>query len=202
MLKKIFPILLIIIAITLFFWYIKPAYQDTEATRSQIEEYETSLSQITEIQEIRDNLLRKYNQLPQTNIYVVNRVLPESLDEVRLLVELNQIALPYNLRVQDIEFTNRSDSQESLERQERSEAPRKVYEFAQVSFSVKGSYADAVTFARDVEKSTRLIDITGFTGGLSDNDRRASGIEEGPPSGQDNTYTITGITYWLPNQNL
>ncbi|MEX2514677.1 MAG: hypothetical protein WD335_00930 [Candidatus Paceibacterota bacterium] len=207
--KLILPITLIVLGIIAFFLYIKPVYQDTAAIRSEIEEYETALSQVGEIQKIRDDLLRQYNQLPQTSIYIMNRILPDSLDTVRLLVELNQMALPHNLSVQGISFTNRSDSEDNRNRNSEDAAPRKSYESAQTSFSVSGPYENVLDFVRDIERSTRLIDITRLTvtGPEADGEDGADITAEDLAgltslSGQENIYTITGMTYWFSNEDL
>lgn len=204
--KLILPISLIVLGIVAIFMYIYPAYQDARDIQSEIDEYETALSQVGEIQQLRDNLLRQYNQLPQTSTYVMNRVLPDSLDTVRVLVELNQMALPHNLSVQGITFTNRSDSAESREQNAEEAAPRKPYESAQLNFSVSGSYENVLSFVRDVEQSTRLIDITRLTvrGPEADEEDGVSGenlAELTSLSGQDNVYSITGMTYWFSNEN-
>lgn len=204
--KLILPISLIVLGIVAIFMYIYPAYQDARDIQSEIDEYETALSQVGEIQQLRDNLLRQYNQLPQTSTYVMNRVLPDSLDTVRVLVELNQMALPHNLSVQGITFTNRSDSAESREQNAEEAAPRKPYESAQLNFSVSGSYENVLSFVRDIEQSTRLIDITRLTvrGPEADEEDGVSGenlAELTSLSGQDNVYSITGMTYWFSNEN-
>jgi|GEM_PF-1079119 Tfp pilus assembly protein PilO len=210
--KLALPIILIILGIASFFWYTQPMYQATDAIQEEIDEYETALSQVGEIQQIRDDLLRQYNQLPRTNLYVMSRVLPERLDTVRMLVELNQIALQYNMTVQDIAFTERTDDKENRPRRntEEQDTKPKQYESAKVNFAVTGTYEDVTNFVKDVERSTRLIDIIQFqVGGTEEEFNSDSGQgevvvsfgEEGPPSGEDNMYTITGMTYWLPNED-
>lgn len=212
MTKLALPIILIILGIGSFFWYTQPTYQATDAIQGEIDKYETALSQVNEIQQIRDDLLRQYNQLPRTNLYVMSRVLPERLDTVRMLIELNQIALRHNMTVQDITFTERTDAQQNRSRNNEEDSQPKPYESVKVNFAVTGTYEDVNSFVQDVERSTRLIDIIQFQVGNLEGGSGGGGgegevaisfnEEEGEyQSGEDNTYSITGMTYWLPNED-
>lgn len=199
--KLLLPILLIILAIFSVFWYSWPQYQSTATLRAEIDDYDTALSQVNEIQQIRDRLLSRYNQLPQSSLYIMDRILPYSLERVRYLIELDQIALRSNLDVQDISFTAPPTPDQGSD--DAPAAPSKPYESSRVTFSVSGPYPDVLSYLRDLERSAQLIDIVqvAVQARTEDDMQLGSPEEIGPPSGEDNTYTITGVTYWMPNED-
>lgn len=200
--KLLLPILLFILAIFSFFWYTQPAYDATSDIKDDIEEYDTALSQVNEIQQIRDELLSRHNQLPDSSLYVMHQILPRSLDTVRFLIELDQIAITHGLGVQNISFT---DQQQEAGSSDEETVPDKPYESTRVTFSTSGSYEEVLSFLRDVEQSARLMDIVeltvgGDTANLSEEDQ-SQAEETGFPSGEQNTYSVTADTYWINNED-
>lgn len=202
--KLVLPIVMIIIGVVSVFWYTWPAYQETGDIKSDIDEHETALEQVNEIQQIRDSLLGQYNGIPESNLYVIDRILPDELNTIRMLIELDQIAVSSGLSVSDISFSNRSDQVADVTQQEQPVGPQKPYESAELSFSVSGSYGDALAFIRNIERSTRLIDILELSISNKSESNEEGGTvrpeEQTAPLGDDITFSITGMTYWLPNE--
>jgi len=202
--KLVLPIAMIIIGVISVFWYSWPAYQETNEINSDIEEFETALDQVNEIQQIRDNLLGQYNEIPESNLYVVDRILPNELNTVRMLIELDQIAISSGLSVSDISFSNRSDQVTDISQGDQPVGPQTPYESAELSFSVSGSYDDALAFIRNIERSTRLIDILELSiSNQSEEEQEGQTVapsEQTAPLGDNISFSITGKTYWLPNE--
>lgn len=204
--KLLLPILFILIAIVSFFWYTQPAYNDTSSIQAEIEEYDTAIEQVAEIQQIRDSLLSRYNQLPQSTLYVIDRVLPQELDTVRFLIELQQVALRSDLQINDISYGGGGGDDEGGVGSvgDSSVVPNKPYQSAAVSFSTSGSYAEVLEFIRAIEQSARIIDIVEVS--ISAGSEEGIGIgeeteENALPSGENNAYQITAYTYWLNDQD-
>lgn len=203
--KLLLPILFILIAVVSFFWYTQPTYNDTSSIQDEIEEYDTAIDQVAEIQQIRDSLLSRYNQLPQSTLYVIGRALPQELDTVRFLIELQQVALRSDLQINDISYGGEGGDEGGVGSIGDTDAvPDKPYRSAAVSFSTSGPYTDVLEFVRAVEQSARIIDIVevSISAGGEDGIGIGDEVEENAlPSGENNTYQITAYTYWLNDQD-
>lgn len=202
--KLLLPILLLVIAIASFFWYTQPAYNDTSSIQSEIEEYDTALDQVAEMQQIRDGLLSQFNQLPQSTLYIINRVLPQELDTVRFLIELQQVALRSNLQINEISYGGGGRDRGVGSVGDGAAVPNKSYNSAMVTFSTSGPYPDVLEFIRAVEQSARIIDIVDVSisaGGEDEIELGQTADANALPTGERNTYQITAYTYWLNDEN-
>lgn len=193
--KLLLPTILFIIAISSFFWYTKPTYEEISTINDEISQYETALNQVSEIQKTRGELMAEYEQIPQDNLYVLSRILPTSFDRVRFLIEMDRIATANGLTAQDVSFSNSSG-----------EGTSGIYQSTEVSFSTSGSYEEVQSFIRDVEQSARLIDITelsisGTSGGSGGSGGSGDTFISSGPTGGQNTYEFTGKTYWLTDES-
>lgn len=200
--KLLLPIFFLLVAIASFFWYTQPAYQDTGDIQAEIEEYDTALDQVGEIQQLRDGLLTRYNQLPQSSLYVVNRILPQSLDTVRFFIELQQVAIRNNLSINQISFGG-DDPDQGAGSVGDTAVPDKPYDSAKVTFSTSGPYFDVLDFIREVEQSARVIDIVEVSISAGGEELSIGSDDPGAlPSGEQNVYQITAYTYWLNDEDL
>jgi Tfp pilus assembly protein PilO len=166
------PTVLVIAAVFSFFWYSKPAYNEVRDLRSSIDEYDTALSRVAEIQDIRDQLLTRYSSLPGSSLYVLYKILPDEVSSVRFLIELDQVATKHGLTIQEPTYEGIDD-----------EEGAGSYQPTKVNFSTAGSYEDVLDFIRDVERSARLIDIVEMSVAAN-----SSSNDSTVQSGELNTY--------------
>jgi|AntRauTorcE11897_2_1112592.scaffolds.fasta_scaffold01107_7 Tfp pilus assembly protein PilO len=191
--KLLLPILFTALAIFSFFWYTEPAFSELQDLRAEIDEYDTALQQVSEIQQVRDQLLARSNQISENNLYLLNQILPPELDQVRLVIALNQIAAANGLAVQGVSFLEPEAEEEG--------GANEAYKSAEVTFSTSGSYDDVLAFMRDIEQSARLSDIIRLN--ISDPSASDSGGSSDTGTlitGAQNVYNFTVLTYWLPSK--
>lgn len=202
--KLLLPILFFLVAITSFFLYTQPVYQEMGDIQQDIERHDDALDQLSEIQQLRDSLLGRYNQLPQSTLYVADRVLPQSVDTVRFLIELQQVALRHDLSINDISYGNDSDDGEGSGTVEGSVVPDKSYNSAEVTFSTSGPYPEVLDFIREIEQSARIIDIVEMSVSAGGEEGIEIGSDEDPdalPSGEQNVYQMVAYIYWLNDED-
>lgn len=178
----IIPTVLVLIGVLSFFSYTMPAYDEVKTLRASIEEYDTALSRVTEIQQIRDQLLSRYNSLPESSLYVLYKILPDEVNSVRFLIELDQIATEYGLTIQEPSYNNIDD--------EDSNDP---FRSTEVTFMTTGAYEDVSDFIQVLERSARLLDMRE----LSVLAISPSGSGASVPSGRMNEYQFTVQIYSL-----
>ena len=181
--QKILPTFLIAIAILTFFFYVNPAYKDIQVLQEESEQFDEALDKSKELQKIRDELLLKYNSFSSDDLDRLEKLLPDNVDNVRLVLDLDGIASTYGLSVRDVTISS-EDEEENKE--VNIIGPKgNLFNSINLSFSVTATYNDFLLFLRDLEESLRIVDIRGLS-------------FEAPIEGSNfSEYNISLETYWL-----
>lgn len=184
MIKLTFPILFIFLAVGLFFVYVDPTYKEIKDTLKEEARFDQALDKSKELQEVRDKLLLKYNTFSTGDLDRLSKLLPDHVDNVRLVLDIDYIASTYGMRVKNV-TVNTEERQEGVIGPDVS-----VYQSVSLSFSIAASYDILKQFIKDLEKSLRIVDVTDIS--LS-----SSAVIDG---GKDlYEYNISLKTYWLKN---
>lgn len=159
---------LILAALGLFFWYTNPLYRSVSGNveleeksvvelRASRAEYHEALAKAREIELAETGLLEKYNSISAEDRERILKLLPDHIDSVRFIIDVNTIAAKYAMTLQHIALAE--EGAQSTGR--RAIGPR-TESHAAVSFrfSVSGSYDAFRSFLSDLESSLRVIDIT------------------------------------------
>lgn len=181
MMHFIAPIFFVIVAIGLFFGYIDPTYQQVKDLRAEELRFDDALERSRELEQVRDQLLAKYNSFPSESLERLQKLLPDNVDNVRLILDLDSIASAYGMRVRDVSI-DRSGGQQ-LPQAGASGATLAPYNSFNISFSVAGSYEDFLMFLQDLERSLRLVDVVSVS------------FENTPTGVYD--FHVRLRTYWL-----
>lgn len=173
------PLLFLVISGVLVWGFIDPTYERIKDLRANESEFNQALNRSRELQEVRDQLLARYNAFPQSELVRLEKLVPDHIDNVRLILDLDAMASKYGMRVRNV--TIESDNARS----DRGAVgdDEKPYESVILSFSVSGTYDTFRLFLSDLERSLRLADVVALS--FSANE---SGLY---------TYTVSIKTYWL-----
>jgi len=90
--RNITAIILILASIGLFFGYIDGTYSDVKELRIEQADYDRALSNSKELQAERDKLLAKFNNIGTVDLDKLNKLLPDNIDNVRLVIDVDNIA--------------------------------------------------------------------------------------------------------------
>jgi len=162
-------IILIAASAGLFFGYVNPTYGgvtgNAERSMWSIQElaeergrYADALEKTREIEQARVGLLEKYNRIPLEHRERIEKLLPDHIDSVRLIIDINTLASQYGMTLKNITLldaqtgTTRSPTPAIGPREERAKS-------AGLKFAVSGSYDDFRSFLRDLEQNLRLVDV-------------------------------------------
>jgi len=180
MFKFIIPIFLIILSGGLFFSYINPTYKETGDLKKVQQEYDNALTKSKELREVRQELLAKYNSFSEENVKRLEKLLPDNIDNVRLIMEINQIAVNNGGMIRSVDIY--SDAGEGKGKGDLGPDLR-GYDSVGLRFTVEAKYDDFVNFMDDLSKSLRIVDI----------------IDYSLKSGQEDVYkhNVNIRTYWL-----
>ncbi|MDO8564711.1 MAG: type 4a pilus biogenesis protein PilO [bacterium] len=169
--SNVVSIILLVIGAGLFVGYINPTYRGATGSSVMAEKsvqelrlervrYATALTKTREIEVARTGLLEKYNSIAEEDREKLQKLLPDHVDSVRLILDVNNIAAQYGMTLKNITLTDAGgeDSEDGeLGPQEVRSEP------VEFKFSVSGTYDNLRSFLTDLEQSLRLIDIRNLT---------------------------------------
>jgi hypothetical protein len=180
--RLLLPILLVGSAIGLFVLYTNPVYQDIKGLSGEVAAYDEALNRSQELRAVRDELLAKRNTFPPAGVQKLERMLPDNVDNIRLIIDINNIAARHNLSLGNVqlgEVTQAGSARNAGAVGASGEAVGSV----SVGFSVAATYDNFLRFLVDLEHSLRLIDVESLSFTIN---------PDGLP-----TYAFSIRTYWL-----
>ena len=172
----ILPIFLILSSVGIFFGYVDPNYKgsgdssavDTVATSSsdyssygilslkdELTKYEDISNSSQKIITERDSLVKKSDQITTSDKNKLNKFLPSSIDNIRLIIELSDMASARGLFAKNISVS--SDTKQSTDAVNTNSS---AYGTLLVRFSVNSTYDNFLLFLNDLENNLRILDIT------------------------------------------
>lgn len=179
------PIILIVVAIGLFFFVIDPQYSEIKKIQKEKEANDTMLSLSKDLQSKRDKLRTSFNNISANEKDQLRKILPDTVDNVRLILDINNIAEKYGITIRNI-LVEGGDVEEEENTQisevVQSDLSNQVGTIS-LSFSVSTTYEVFTEFIKDLEEALRIVDIKSLT------------IEAG--DGGFMNYSVTLDTYWL-----
>lgn len=161
--------LLIVASIGLFFGYINPTYgsvtgsavlteKSIQELQKDVADYTDALSKAHEIEKVRTGLLEVYNSIPADDLDKLMKLLPDHIDSVRLIIDINNVAAQFGMTLKNI--TLAGDGKDTPKPASSAIGPKDTtYSSVILQFTVSGSYGDFRLFLADLEKSLRLIDV-------------------------------------------
>jgi len=176
--KGIIPIFLILASVGIFVFYINPEYQLIKLLQTDISGYEKAFSKSNEVLQKRGELQAKYKQFATSDLESIKKLLPDHVDNVQLILDINGVARENNMLISKIRI-----DEDKAASTAKIGPDNKLYSSILVSFKTKSDYAKFITFIKDLEQSLRLVDITSLSFKVD-----PKNITE---------YSVTIRTYWL-----
>jgi hypothetical protein len=182
MMRLFIPFILVVAGITLFVMYTNPAYQGVKGLQAQAASYDEALKSAQKLRETRDSLLAKQNSFPQEDLTRLQRILPDNVDNIRFIIDINNIAARHSLALGNV---NLGEGGAIEAGQAADAATGDPVGSVNVGFSVTtANYDNFLAFLQDLEHSLRLVDVKTLS---------FTAAEANAPV----TYTLLVSTYWL-----
>lgn len=172
------PLLLLAVSVGVFFLYIDPEYQKIKILRAEEAQYNDALNKSKELQKERDKIKDKFNKIPAEEVDRLEKLLPDNVDNVRLINDLEAIVGRYGAHIRNIKIGTPAASQRDV-----LGADIAKFGILSLEFSLQTSYKNFLQILRDLEDSLRLVDVTSIGFLSSDND--------------NSDYNLAIKTYWL-----
>ena len=145
--------------------------------------FDDALNKAKELKASRDSLISKRNTFAADDVQKLERVLPDNVDNIRFIIEINSIAARHSLSLKNVALGSISDAKTARSALAVGASGDPVGS-AEISFSLSATYDDFLSFLQDLEHSLRIVDIEK----ISFKSDSASDKYE---------YSLTVRTYWL-----
>jgi Tfp pilus assembly protein PilO len=188
MLRTIVSLLGIGGAVALFLLYTKPTYDSVEGLRDENESYDLALEKAAELQRLKQSLLSRYNAFNPQDIERLHKLLPDHVDNVRLILDLDSLASKHGLALQNVVVSQPGTTNEG--RGNVIGPSQRTYESLTFEFGTVGTYERFKIFLLDLEQSLRIVDVVS----LSIDPSGASVSANGDPN---YSFGVSLRTYWL-----
>ena len=104
--KLIIAIVGVVLSGAMFFWYTKPAYDNSLALRAGIAQNNAALDKAAELQKLRQTLLSRFNTFDPADLDRLQKLLPDHVDNVRLILDLDNLAEDAGLALQNVDVSS------------------------------------------------------------------------------------------------
>jgi Tfp pilus assembly protein PilO len=158
------------ISVGAFVLYVNPAYQELNALKVQKAEYDEALNNSKILQTIRGTLSDKYKSFNPNDLARLEKLLPDNVDNIKLILEIQRIASTYGMTLQNVKFDTDTVANQTANQAgfvtsgaALAAAPKKDYGTFDLEFSTSGSYGNFVNFLADLERSLRIVDVKSVT---------------------------------------
>ena len=194
--KLLSPILIIIIAGLLFFLLVNPAYNEVTSLRETVSTYQLALDNSTDLQKTQDSLIEKYKNIKQEDKDRLNHFLPNTINNINFILEIEKIANIHGLQIKNVKFQSEKQVEAVSNKVGDTSAPQKdksSYGTFPLEFTTDADYSTFVVFLKDLELNLRMIDVQSISFTVpSPTAKPASGVDPNIYS-----YSLKIQTYWL-----
>lgn len=213
--RFILPIILIAISISVFFVFANPIYVEIGNLRAEVASYDEALNNSKKLEDARDVLTAKKNNMNPADLARLEQFLPSSIDNIRLILEIEKMASPYGMTLKNVKY-NATETKDSKDGKNPGASPvgsiqgggavqnlsDKDYGVWDLEFSTTGTYNNFLNFMKNLEKNLRMVDIASIQFSSSDVTPQTKTLPGATPnnlSAESYTYNFKIKTYWLRN---
>jgi Tfp pilus assembly protein PilO len=182
--NRILPILAFSIAIGIFFAYVSPTWSEQiVATRAAIALNDAALASAKTYTIKQNALASERSNIDPANLERLTTLLPDSVDNVGLILDINALAARSGLSLVSIDVTAEDSGTKSSASGALATTVVNATGSINLSLSALGTFSSFQAFLDGIEKSARILDIRDLT---------VKGSDTGVYS-----YQITLRLYWL-----
>ncbi len=162
---------MVLLAVAILLLYIRPTIAEVRAVQDQIAIYENELTRVTDVNTRLSEHSSAINKIPLSDVQALERYLPNSLDEINIMRDLQAIAAETGVTVSSIDF---SGDQSVAPPESEDSINQTLTGVESFSFSISGvsDYETLKNFLRALEVnnyqfSVNSLEVTPSQGSLS-----------------------------------
>lgn len=191
MFKTIFSALCVVAAGAMFFLYTQPTYDRVKSSNAQISQYDEALNKAAELQQLKQSLLSKYNTFNPSDVERLHKLLPDHVDNVRLILDIDSVAGRRAMAIQNVVVSSSQSAKVSQTAIGTVSSSKQKFDSLTVKFTTQGTYDNFRGFLDDIQKSLRIVDLISLS--ITRTSESAGGTAAQPLY----NYEVTMRTYWL-----
>ena len=170
--SRILPVLALVIAIGVFFTYVSPVWSGPIAeTKAAIASDEQTLQAAADYVAKQNQLAAARNAIDPDNLARLETFIPDSVDNVGLILDINALAARSGLSLSNIDIINASASSGAgaaaappdLSTSGASATRPSPVNSIDLTLAAIGTYKSLQDFLAGIEKSARLLDVQDIT---------------------------------------
>lgn len=156
------PLIIVGVAGAIFFYFTDPVIDEIKTLRAEQGQLNNALENAKRLRQVKDDLLAVRNSFAPEDLEKMSKLLPDRIDNVRLIIDINGIAASYGMSIKNIKISAEEDveGQISTVTVAVPQLKRRSLDFA---FSVSGSYTTFKSFLADLARSLRVLDLNGLS---------------------------------------
>lgn len=172
-------VVLIGLAIGLYFTYTNKQIDQIKATSSVNDGYISALSSAKELIRLREQVNNDWKKVSSDDQQRLAKMIPDTVDNIRLVIDLNSIAVKNGFSLKNIRASASSDSKKDtgVRTSNSNRIATPTLDTVTVSFSATAPYGQFINFLKDLELSLRIMDLTHLTLSASDTGTYDFGVE-------------------------
>ena len=152
------------VAIALIFGFVVPTFDDAEAIKANTLQYDKALSKAKEIQELKRSLLSRYNLFAGENLGKLEKLLPNNVDNVRLVLDMDGMASGRGIRISSVKVQKDADKNTDIQTGSAvgfnsAASASQPYQTLVLEFTAIATYEEFKLFLQDLEHSLRIVDL-------------------------------------------
>ena|SRR3989344_5128045 len=182
MMRFLTPLLILGLAAVSFFYFTTPVLKEIDGLKVDRDKYTAALANATKLDERQRQLQDIKINLDSKDLDNLQQLLPNNIDNVRLIIDINTIAKKNGLVVKNPSIAGEAGGEKPAGADQKVVAGTNKNSVV-ISFSVSASYEILKRFLDDLSHSLRIVDIESVS--FSGNDKNLY------------DYKISLRTYWL-----
>ena len=197
--RNITATILIVLAAGIYFTVTQSMLDGAKAVQAVNVQYLAAIDSADQLIKVRDQVLKDYNTLSLDDKGRLNKMLPNTVDNIRLIIDLNSVALKHGFSLRNIKAVASAAGQKSTtasvstpqmmpanNMNGANTIATPLLDTVTVSFSVSAPYLQFISFMQDLEADLRIMDLTHLTMSVND-----TGTYD---------YSLEFKTYWMRSQ--
>ena len=165
--RTLTPIISVVISITIFFAFAKPLFTDVRMLQETNRRIQNQITKKNDLENTVSKLLAIKNAHNPADIERLNALVPESIDEVKVLTDLDALARALKLLLVNVSISKSVSSQvagkgDTVSAKTAQASTGSDFNFVttDISFGIIGTYEQFKAFLGDLERSLVLMEVT------------------------------------------
>lgn len=148
MIKHVIGIVLLLVGAGAVYLFALPGLEDARAMQESVGVLESLISKTEELNSVGSAVIERYQTVEDRDLRRVNALVPDKIDNVKLILEIQKLAERFGLSVQRIDVSGTGVK----------DYAGQVINIVSFDAEILGFYNDFVDFMEELELSERIID--------------------------------------------